>query len=124
VLIPEKVLDLLLIDGHTLGLSVVHGLVLVAVTVLHGEVFGLRNLCELLFESVFGHCVEVLRVLRLREEHMNERSLLILVKLGKERHNRLERLLVGLELLVAGLAVQVKNLDHLLEVLGVGVHCF
>lgn len=57
VLVAQHIFDLALVDGHALGVSVIHGTALVTVAVLHSVVFLLGKLGK---TYQFGLIVQIL----------------------------------------------------------------
>lgn len=119
--VPEDILELGLIDGHPLLVSVVKLGALKSVSVLSVEVFLLAKLSELLFNCLESHLVEdvivdVLTKVTIRVAELVEECLLLCWgEVAEDWHQRLEGLFVFLKTLMLSLREEVENADEALE---------
>jgi hypothetical protein len=115
VLVTEEVLNFRLINGHPLGVSVVHSLALVSVPVFESVVFFFRDLCQLGLPAAADDVIDQQLILRLVLDHMHETALL---KGGEQRelgHQLAELFFAFLKVLKLCLRLKVHDLNHLFE---------
>ncbi len=115
VLVTEQVLNFRLINGHLLGVRVVHSLALVSVPVFDSVVFFFRDLCQLGLPAAADDVVDQQPILRLTLDHVDETALLERCEYGELGHQLAELLLAFLKVFKLGLGLKVHDLNHLFE---------
>ncbi len=133
MLVSEHVAYTALIDWHSLLLCEVHGLFLMLVAVLDGEIFGFRNLSELFLEGIIDNkihhsCLHFFAVnatlSALALDQMNQSTLFLSVKWSHNGLEFAEFLFLSLVGLILCFANKVELVDEFFELWGVGVNVF
>lgn len=115
VLVTKQVLNFRLVDGHSLGISVVHSLALVSVPIFYSVVFFFRDLSQLGLPAAADDVIDQQPILRLVLDHMDKTALLKGCEHGELGHQLAELLLALLKVLKLGLRLKVHDLNHLFE---------
>ena len=131
MLVTEHISNITLIGWHSLLLSEVERLTLVLVSVLHIEVFFLRELGEILKRSAISDQVHEFGCNLLASsdftvsipDQVKHGSLFVISESSHAAHELSELILVVLMSLIPGLGVEVERTDKLLElwVVDVGI---
>ena len=123
--LPENIPELFLINGHTVGVSVLNGLIIQSVPVLSQIGFLLLDLSQLLLQSFIDHLLKnvpplILLILNL----VHEISFLLETQASHMLHKGFESFLVLLMLFKLGLTLYLFQFHVGFEFFTVCVHCF